>query len=410
MQIKLNHNSIKSLEIKDKRYTVSIEGHQGLLLKVKPNGEIDFVFRYQLKGKRRSMTIGHYPAKTLQELRAIYSERVKDVSNGIDPLESRQHQQQEIDPTLSEVAEQYFQNYAQRLRPSTAKEYRRMVDRYIFKKWPNVPNLATIKISSLRRRDVKLLVDYIANTMPNKYKCIKTIGAPTQANRCLAVLSGICQYAIELEYIEFNPAHGITKPGTTKARNRHLTMEEIKILINYLSQSTQTMHDAIMLTLYTGQRISQIASLRMDWIEDGWINFPAVIMKAGRPHTVFLCPAALEIIEQRERDNLTNEYVFPGRMGNPYIHSHSLRKGLSRMQEGLKNSGIKKPFSFHDFRRTLSTHLSKLGFGGIDDIILSHVVQGTTAKHYQRYDFKSEIVEALTTWCKLIQDTVSQPK
>jgi len=271
MQIKLNHNSIKSLEIKDKRYTVSIEGHQGLLLKVKPNGEIDFVFRYQLKGKRRSMTIGHYPAKTLQELRAIYSERVKDVSNGIDPLESRQHQQQEIDPTLSEVAEQYFQNYAQRLRPSTAKEYRRMVDRYIFKKWPNVPNLATIKISSLRRRDVKLLVDYIANTMPNKYKGIKTIGAPTQANRCLAVLSGICQYAIELEYIEFNPAHGITKPGATNVRNRYLTMEEIKILINYLNQSNQTMHDAIMLTLYTGQRISQIASLRMDWIEDGWM-------------------------------------------------------------------------------------------------------------------------------------------
>ena len=164
-----------------------------------------------------------------------------------------------------------------------------------------------------------------------------------------------------------------------------------------------------MLALYTGQRVSQIASFQVSWIKNEWVDFPASIMKAGKSHKVFLCPAALDIIKQRENDCLMNEYVFPGSKDNSHIHPHSLRKGLARMQDDLRESGIKESFSFHDFRRTLSTHLNELGFGGIDDIILSHVSQGTTAKYYQKYDFKAEIIKATMAWCKKIQDAIISP-
>jgi len=404
IRIKLNHNSIKSLKSRDKRYTVTVEGNQGLMLRVNPSGKIDFLYRYQLKGKRRSMKIGRYPDKPLKELNLLYSEAAKNVGNGIDPLEIRQHDSDIDDPTLAEITELYFKNQANKLRTSTRNEYLRIANKYILKKWPNIPHLAQIKISALRRRDVKLLIDYIAYEMPNTYRNTTKLGAPIQANRCRAVLSAICSYALELEYLENHPVLGTTKPGIEKVAERCLDMEEIKILVNVLHQSARITRDFIMLGLYTGQRISQIAGLRNDWIkEDGWVYFPANIMKAKRSHKVFLCPSALDIIKNRINDKLTTEYIFPGSKENSHINPHLIKKRLSRLQRRLREAGIKEPFSFHDFRRTLNTNLSSLGFAGIGDIILSHVKPGVTSKHYQKYGFEPEIIKALTVWCIEIQ-------
>ena len=297
MKIKWNDKSIKALKPKETRYFVSVEGDSGLVLRVTPSGEVVFIYRYTINGVRRNVTLGRYPTMSLEEAGVEYSKKRKLVKSGVDPIEQRIEENRQITdeeatrPLLSTFANTYLEAKGEILKASTLREYRRIFNRYILRSWPGVPNLAKTKISDLRRRDIKLLIDYVATKMPNTHRAgrrgKKTKGAPTQANRCLAVLSGMCRHALELELIENNPALGITKPGKRNPRERYLTMDEVGAVGRVLmSEAPRNIRDAAFIALYTGQRMAQIAGFKMAWCRDGWIEFPGKIMKGGKQHRI----------------------------------------------------------------------------------------------------------------------------
>lgn len=289
--------------------------------------------------------------------------------------------------------------------PATVKEYRRIFDKYIFKKMGSVPILGEIKVSELRRREISLLVNYIARKMPNTYRGRLTKGAPTQANRVLAVISGLCKFAVENELLEYNPALGVRKPGKVNTKDRYLTMDEIKAVHDIIKESgTRLIYDAFMLALLTGQRVNQVATLELSFIKNDQIEFPAERMKSKRQHKIYLSPQVKDIITQRTEDGLTTAFVFPG--DNDHVHPDSLKRALARLQPRIEAAGVPK-FSFHDLRRTLSTHLNRLGFGGVDRAILGHSASGVTDIHYNRYNLADEIKKALTIWDEAIERAVN---
>ena len=55
----------------------------------------------------------------------------------------------------------------------------------------------------------------------------------------------------------------------------------------------------------------------------------------------------------------------------------------------------------------ISSHLNRLGFYGLDKIILAHAAAGVTDVFYQRYRFDDELKKALKTWNVVVDAAVS---
>ena len=407
---KLTDRGLKSLKATGKRYDLSFgKSHPGLIVRVSARGEVSFWFRYQFGNLRRKMFIGNYPAVKLVDLLSRYLELRKTLAQGIDPLELQKEEESKYDPTVKQFAEEYLTWCESRgLKPTTLKEYRRIFARYVCRPQRAAHSLERVKVSSLTRKEISGLVNYIATRMPNKYQGAGAKGAPTQANRVLAVLSGLCRYAVERGLLEFNPATAVRKPGAVRSRDRYLTMEEIRTTHDIIkAQASREIYDAFMVALLTGQRVSQVAGLRLDWIKGEQLEFPAAKMKSGRRHIIHVSPQLQRLIEARKADGLTTDYLFPGEGENlPHIHPDSLKRGLARRMPAIEAAALKR-FSFHDLRRTVATHLNRLGFRGLDRAILGHSDIGVTDVHYNRYDLAREIKAALDAWGLAVERAIT---
>ena len=411
--------SVQALKPKTKRYAVSFEGKPGLTVRVAPTGVKSFIYRYQSDGSRKNMTIGTFPSKTLKELGDKYDEVKALHEKGIDPIKqaiqdeaAKQKAEREADsiPSVTEFVGQYLKMKESELREATLKEYRRYLEKYISQEWPNVADFKKIKITELKRHHIFDLAEYIATYKPNTHKAGKsgtpTLGAPTMANRIVALLSGMCVYAMNKGHLQHNCCARMEKFGTPTKRNRYLEWSEIKILCDLIeTEATRDIRDAILIGLHTGQRISQIAKMELDWIKNGWIYYPAAVMKWKKPHSIPATKQLLFIIKKRRIDELTTKYVFPGTKEGAHFHPQSLKRGLERLQDRLINAGLKESLSFHDLRKTMSTLISEedMGFEGYDELLLSHTDSGVTAKHYRFKTYKAEKLEAATAWSNRIE-------
>ena len=419
---RVTDRKLKSLKPKSDYYRVAVTGSPGLSLRVEPSGTIVFRYRYQLAGRRREVSIGSYPAMALKDLELKYSTFKNHVKNGLDPLEEKRKSDcNPANKTVSELSVEYLEDCESspkkrggRRSPATIKEYKRIIDRYVLKKWPGIPAFGEMKVSEINVHNIKKLIKHIATKMPNTYKGKGTKGAPTQANRVLEVFSGMCNFAIDEGILEQNPTSSIKK-YEEKVRNRFLTMgewdeigerdtvNEIKLVYDVLQESgSRLVFDAFMVALHTGQRVKQIAKLRMDYIENGRIVFPLDEMKGRKTHEIYLSPQVKKIIDQRVADGLTTDFVFPGIKPGDHVHPDSLKTALARLQPKVQAAGVPH-FSFHDLRRTLSTQLQRLGFRGVDGDILSHSRGGVTEAHYNRHKPIKEIKRALTVWGEEVQ-------
>lgn len=85
----LTDASIKALKPKDKAYKVS--DSNGLYLHISTTGNKTFRLDYQIKGKRKTLSIGSYPQIFLKESRQKCFEAKGQISNGVDPSILKQH-------------------------------------------------------------------------------------------------------------------------------------------------------------------------------------------------------------------------------------------------------------------------------------------------------------------------------
>ncbi len=79
----LTSTGIKALKPKDKKYRVT-DG-QGLMLEISPSGKKRWLYRFTQNGKRKTLTIGHYPAVSLSEARKARIELEGLIQKGLNP-------------------------------------------------------------------------------------------------------------------------------------------------------------------------------------------------------------------------------------------------------------------------------------------------------------------------------------
>jgi integrase len=229
-------------------------------------------------------------------------------------------------------------------------------------------------------------------------------GAPIQANRTLALVRKVFNFAVAEGYLERSPAHGIPARAVERVRTRVLESREISELWLALGGAgfDDVTADALRLQLLLGARVREITGMHrneLDLVSDPpiWV-LPNERSKGNRAVARPLSAAALEVVCRRLADS-ESEYVFaspidPRRPITPRAVSRAVQRAALR---ALIPSG----FTPHDLRRTCRTGLAALGVSEIvAKKILGHAPprSDVTASVYDQYGYIPEMRLALASW------------
>ena len=377
---------IKNLKAEPKRRVIWAQGLKGLGIRISPQGTKSFVFKYDLEGQDRWMTLGRYPKIKLAEALQKYGEAVEKVEHGEDPAEDLVLANQ-IDRnalTVRMLAEEYIEKYAKTHKRSWAED-ERILKRDIYARW------GAKRAAKITRRDVLNLLDDIVAR-----------GSPVQANRTLAVIRRMFNFGIDRDIIQSSPCYRIKPPSKEQSKERYLTLDEVGQFWNTLETAplARNTQNALKLLLLTLQRCSEVIGMHeaeLNLKAGTWI-IPGERTKNKKPQLVTLSPLALEIIsEQLEKSE--DEFVFPGKDTAQTMTAAAISRAVAR---NLEHFGIPK-FTPHDLRRTGSTQLAAFKVPRFDrDSILNHADK-TIGSVYDIYEYQDEKRAALNLWADIIE-------
>ncbi len=364
-------------------------------LRVSSKGGKSYVLLYRPKvgadaGKVRRMTIGSAAEWSLADAREEAREWKRRIEKGEDPKQVRAEQHAEAVEraanTFGAIAEDFIKKYAKRHQKSweqTAYYLRELV----------MPHWADRPIDTIKRRDVIDLLDDIAAS-----------GRPVLANRTLAHVRKLFNWAMERDIIESTPVARITAPGgREKPRERDLSDEEIRSLWPAFEAGGYPFGPMFKVLLLAGQRRGEVAKMR--WgdvdLETAVWTLPGEMTKNGRPHTVPLAPAVVAILESLPRFN--GPYLFTTSGGERPVSGFSRPKARV---EKLANDAQTEPlpqWGLHDLRRTCASGMARLGVSS-DHIgrVLNHSPRGITAQVYDRHTYLPEKRHALELWAAYV--------
>lgn len=356
-----------------------------------------WVFRYSFEGRRLMMTLGEYPAKSLEEARKEAAAAKLKVKLGIDPGAEKKEvrQTRKAAPTVADFIEEFYDRKLKGTR--SGKERKRLLT------YDVLPKLGKKKMADVTRRDITALLDDIEDR------------APVVRNRVYSVLHLMFKTAIKRGVIETSPCTDFDKAEEAH-RERVLSDEEIKLVWAALDLTNKKFGIyaitklALKMVLVTGQRPGEVCGMAEDELDlkaKIW-TIPASRMKGKTAHRVPLTNMALEIIKQARSYSGDSPFVFKAPHTDKPITSNALPKAMLRHWE--EEIGLPEAATPHDMRRTVRTRLAELG---VEDIIaervLAHKLQGI-AKVYNHYAYDNEKRQALQVWEKRLRQIVGLDK
>jgi integrase len=179
--------------------------------------------------------------------------------------------------------------------------------------------------------------------------------APIQANRILALISKIFNFALSKEIVEVNPATRVVKPSSERTRERFLNDEEINAVWRAFENEGSQNAALFKLLLLTAQRRDEVMCMRWSEVnlETGEWLLSGERTKNKRPHLVPIVGQAHALLTTLYGNRRDTTFIFPGRRkGQPIANP---QKPLARIK---KTSGV--DFRIHDLRRTCATNLGRL--------------------------------------------------
>lgn len=359
----ITEDFIQRLKPTDRDQLFFDENEKGFGVRLTKGGVVSFVLNYRFKGRDRRVTLGNLPDRywprfKVKEARAAAKEMKAAITNEHDPITERQSAQREL--TVDDLADLFIEHAELHRRPITVRDYKAMLRRIIR------PRLGALKISAVTRTDVQKLHSSLKKT-------------PYYANRCLALVSAIWNYAKSQEppLAQVNPAEHVQKFDEDK-REAMFTDSQVQALERALSdyperqaatrkdpdaaklarEQAAALVSAIRLMLYTGARHSEItkakwADFHLEASSPYWL-LPAHSTKGKKPHHIRLNQHALAAIQSLTRKTGC-EYLFPGDSDG---HRETLRKPWDDIRKAAK---LPEDFRLHDLRHNYASMLVSAG-------------------------------------------------
>lgn len=340
----------------------------GLQVRVTSTGTKTFsIFRRIKGGQPERVTLGRFPAMTIEQARKLAARVNAEIEEGASPAQVKRVKRQE--PTFAELFEEYGDRHGKKKRS-----------------WATDLSLYTNHLQPLTRLKISTITKATVSRVLSDVERVGLSGATT--NNVRALISGVFSKAIEWGYATANPVLGIKTRAKVK-RDRFLQSDELPRFFQSLTvESNPTLRDYILLALLTGARRSNLLAMRWADIRMDEAIWRIPMTKNGTPQNVTLSPEAMAILtERKETADKGAVYVFPGTGASGHIEEP--KKAVIRVME---RAGIpygrktENGVTLHDLRRTLGSWQAKTGASlAIIGKSLNHMSQQATAI-YARLD------------------------
>lgn len=342
----------------------------GFGIRVSQGGTKTFVLLYG--EPRRRLTIGRFPTISLAEARKTAKEVLAEHTLG-------KFRPKSI--TFDDAKTKYLGASAAKNRARTVDEYRWLLQHFPFKRR---------HVVDITRRDVTEKLDKLADR-------------PSAQNHALVAIKVFFKWCERQGYLERSPVDLLTARTRQASRDRVLTDIELAAVWQAAKTEPHPYGPIVRLLILTGQRRTEIASLRWDWInrKDQEITYPANFTKNKRPHSIPYSNSVKEILEALPRIDCS-AYLFPASRGTVRGKETTTFNGWSKAKKSFdaKLTGV-SPYTLHDLRRTFSSKMAELGTPiHVTEKLLNHVSGslGGVAGIYNRYTYLPEMRKALEAY------------
>jgi integrase len=386
--MKLTSQSLKSLAL-DAGKTEGIffdDDVPGFGVRVRDGGSRTYVFQYKLGTKQRRIAMGPVTALDLGKARSKAKDLYAAVRLGQDPAGEKSAARAKAAETFEAVAALFLAYQRDpkggALRPRTSLILERHLLGY-------AKALHGQQLAKIDRRSIATCIASIAQN-----------SGKVTSNRVRSSISGFFAWAIRNGIAETNPVAG-TRPADEATRERVLEPKELRSIWNALGNDHHS--SIVKLLMLTGARASEIADLRWDELKTAEIVLPGERTKNGKPFSIPLSSAALEILRQQPRragpDGKPRDRIF-GNSAGPFS-GWSKSKGMLDARIAERGEPLAH-WVIHDLRRSFATHLGEeLKIPPhIIECCLNHIsgFRSGVAGTYNRASYQAEMRTAMVRW------------
>jgi len=356
---------------------------QGFGVRVSYGGRKAWVVRYRVKGRLRRFTLGKYPDLSLAKARKSARDTLHAVAGGKDPAAEKRAER--VAETFAELATEYLERHA-KPRKKSWREDERIINTELLPVW------RARRVRELTRQDIRTVMQKIADRP-----------APIMANRVLALVRKMLNFALSQDWVEANAAVRIARPGQEHARDRVLTNPELRAVWAAFEAEPPLFAAYCQLRLLTAQRGGELRRMRWDDVDltGAWWTIPSANAKNKLSHRVPLSAAAVTILSTLKATHDQSEWVFPSTVND--LPSHQVKDVVHRVQEA---TGI--AFRGHDLRRTAASRMAAAGVSRLVIAkVLNHAEPGVTAV-YDRHSYDWEKRSALDVWARQLATVLAE--
>lgn len=358
---KLTKRTVEAAEIKTSEYFLWDDEVPGFGLRVLPSGRKGYVVQYRAGRRPRRISLGPSTVLTCEQARTRAITIIAAVRNGDDPAAKRDADREAL--TVTELADRFDREHISvRLKESTAKGYRRIIERVI------LPALGRHRVTEVTRADIAKLHHDMRHI-------------PYDANRCLEIISKMFNLAEMwgLRPDGTNPRKHIKKYPEEK-RERFLSAAELRRVGEVLREMEQEGVElasaiaAVRLLTLTGCRLGEIMRLKWEYVDFAGRALRLPDSKTGAK-VVHLGQPAINVLKGIERIK-DNPWVIAGTLEGAPLYDLQPFWQRVRARAGLKDVRI------HDLRHTFASTAVAVGQGlPIIGKLLGHTQVQTTARY-----------------------------
>ena len=412
----LTDRGLKALKPASKLYDVMDTVTPGFGVRVSERGRKTFILiaRYPGSTNPTRRSLGEYGAVTLEMARSRARDWLELIRQGKDPVteaaRKKQAEERKRANRFAAVAEDFIKE-----KLSTERQGRD-VEREIRREF--IPSLGKLPISEITPEVVVPIIK------------MKKATAPAQARNLLGTIKRLVGWAADQHcYGISNSPLTVLKPsaiiGDKAVGNRVLDDDELIALWRAARRMRYPYGPIYQLLVLTALRLNEVADAswpEFDLDRRIWV-IPAERMKGksskARPHAVPLIQQILAILEYLPRFK-RGRFLFSTTYGEKpvWITDKVKRKLDARMlrtlralarERGRDSQEVRlKPWTNHDIRRTVRSHLSRLKISEeAREAVLAHARPGIKGV-YDRYEYFNEKHEALTLWAAGLRSIVER--